>query len=130
EVWYVPTDPIDHLCSRTAGQFHHAAIMKRYLRYLLFSLKTNLSFASRLRIMPIACSMIAGHALLHLLKGNVTTFKSDVAALAASCHDGKRIQAARRQISRIRKVSDAHIFKFAMKRPQIAEFLRYIKGNI
>ena len=129
EVWYVPTDPIDHLCSRTAGQFHHAAIMKRYLRNLLFSLKTNLSFASRLRIMPIACSMIAGHALLHLLKGNVTTFKSDVAALAASCHDGKRIQAARRQISRIRKVSDAHIFKFAMKRPQIAEFLRYIKGN-
>ena len=37
---------------------------------------------------------------------------------------------ARRQTSRIRKVSDAQIFKTAMKRPPLKDLLRYFKGNM
>ena len=130
EVWYAPTVPIDHLCSQTAGRFRRDDIMRRYLRNLLFSLKANLSFASRLRIMPLACSLIVGHAIFHLLKGNFPTAKSDFAALAASRRDKKRILAARRQANRIRKVSDAQIFMTAMKRPPLKDLLRYFKGNM
>ena len=37
---------------------------------------------------------------------------------------------ARRQANRIRKVSDAQIFKTAMKRPPLMDLLRYFKGNM
>jgi len=122
--------PIDHLCSQTSGRFRWSDIMRRHLRNLLFSLKANLSFASRLRILPFVYSLIVGHALFHFLKGDFPTAKSDFAALAASRRDKKRVLAARRQVSRIRKVSDAQIFKTAMKRPPLKDLLRYVRGNM
>lgn len=130
EVWYVPTIPIDHLCSCTAGRFRRDDIMRRYLRNLLFSLKANLSFLSRLRMMPCVYLMIAAHAFFHLVKGHLSTFKVDLAALVTSSRDRKRILAARRQVKRIRKVSDAQIFKLAMKTQTLAEFFRNVRGNM
>ena len=130
EVWYAPTVPIDHLCSQTSGRFRWSDIMRRHLRNLLFSLKANLSFASRLRILPFVYSLIVGHALFHFLKGDFPTAKSDFAALAASRRDKKRILAARRQVSRIRKVTDRQIFKTAMKHPPLKDLLRYVRGNM
>ena len=130
EVWYVPTVPIDHFCGRTAGRFRHDDIMRRYLRNLRFSLKANLSFPSRLRMMPCIYLMIAAHAFFHLLKGHLSTFKVDFAALVTSRRDRKRILAARRQANRIRKVSDAQIFKLAMRTQTLKEFFSNVRGNM
>lgn len=129
EVWYAPTVPIDHLVSRTAGRFRRADIMRRYLRNLLFSLKTNLSAASRIRILPFVYAMIAGHALLRLLRGDLESSRSDAGAIVASFRDRKRILAARRQVSRMRKASDREIFRLAMRRPPVMDFLKYIRSN-
>lgn len=120
EVWYVPTPPINHLCGRTAGKFKHEEIMRRFLRNQLFSLSANLNFISRLLMIPSLSLVIVLHGISKMLKGDTTMFRSCLGALNDVVRDRKRILAARRQISRIRKTSDRHIFRFAMKLPSLA----------
>ena len=129
EVWYVKTLPIDHLCGATSGKFRRSEIMSRHLKNLIFSLSANLSRCSRIRILTITKALLVGHSILHLLKGHVEVFKSDWHALVKTRYERKRIIAARRQTTRIRKVSDAEIFKTILRTPPIKEFLSYFQNN-
>ena len=129
EVWYVQTPSIDHVCSATSSQFSHEDIMSRHLRNLLFSLSANLSWWNRLRILSVCKMMLACHSFVHLIKGNYKVFKSDWAAISMSKYDKKRLAVAKRQISRIRKVSDGQIFRHILTMPPFKEFLKYLLSN-
>lgn len=129
EVWYVQTPSIDHVCSATSSQFSHEDIMSRHLRNLLFSLSANLSWWNRLRILSVCKMMLACHSFVHLMKGNYKVFKSDWAAISMSKYDKKRLAVAKRQISRIRKVSDGQIFRYILTMPPFKEFLKYLLSN-
>lgn len=129
EVWYVKTIPIDHLCGATSCQFRHAEIMARYLKNILFSLSVNLSFWSRLMMLPICKALLVGHSCLHLLKCHIDVFKGDWKALIHTHNERLRIIAARRQVARMRKVSDREIFKIALRMPPVAEFINYFRAN-
>ena len=129
EVWYVKTPPIDHLCGATSGMFRRSDIMTRYLKNLLFSLNANLSTLGRIRILSVCRALLIGHSILHLLKGHVAVFKSDWHAIVKTRYERSRIIAARRQINRIRKVSDAEVFKTALHAPPIMELLTYFRNN-
>ena len=129
EVWYVKTIPIDHLCGATSNRFKHSEIMARHLKNLLFSLGSNLSFWSRLRILPVCKTLLLGHSLFHLLKGHIDVFKSDWAALLKSRCEKARIIVARRQAKRMRRVSDREMFKAVLKRPPATDLFRYLRAN-
>ncbi|MBR1871223.1 MAG: glycosyltransferase family 2 protein [Kiritimatiellae bacterium] len=129
EVWYVPTPPIDHLMGATSNSFNRSAIMGRYLRNQFFSLRANLSFASRLRILPFYVLIIAGHAALHLLRGDVKMAAADCRVLFFSRRDRIRLKAARRQIARIRKVPDSAFLPQISRMPSLAYFFRSLAAN-
>lgn len=129
EVWYVKTPPIDHLCGATANLFSRADIMTRYLKNLLFSLTVNLSFWQRMRIMPLCKALLIGHSFFHLLKGNVGVFKSDWRALLKTRYEKSRIKAAKRQVKRIRTVSDRVLFRTIFRMPSMRDFIRHICAN-
>ena len=129
EVWYVKTPPIDHLCGATTNQFRHSDVMARYLKNVLFSLSANLSFGSRLRILTVCKTLLLCHSLLHLLKGHIDIFKGDLHAIFITHNERARISAARRQISRIRKVSDKVIFKTIVRTPPLKELMLYLHSK-
>ena len=124
EVWYVPTPPIDHLLSRTSKNLRHDDVMQRYLRNIIFSLSANLSAWNRFRIRNVFLAMLLGHALVSLIRGNISAAKCNIAAIARAWHDRRRILAARRQVERLRKVTDREAFAKTMYRPSLREFLR------
>ena len=130
EVWYIPTPPIDHIMGATAGKFAWNGVMERYLRNVLFSLEANLSFWSRVRMLPLTRTLIAGHALMCLLRGRWPFFKAEASALFMSRHDKKRLAAARRQIRRLRKVSDREIFKAVVRMPPLSRLLAHFKSRV
>ncbi len=129
EVWYVKTPPIEHLCGATSGMFSRSNITARYLKNLFFSLNANLSTLGRIRILSVCKALLIGHSMLHLLKGHLNVFKSDWHALTQTRYERIRIIAARRQINRIRKISDAEVFKTALHAPPIKELLAYFRNN-
>lgn len=129
EVWYVKTPPIDHLCGATSNMFSRTEIMTRYLKNLLFSLTVNLSFGQRMRIISVCKALLIGHSFFHLIKGNVKVFKSDWQALLKTRYEKKRIKAAKRQVKRLRTVSDRFLFRTIFRMPPMRDFIRYICVN-
>lgn len=129
EIWYVKTPPIDHLCGATSNQFRHSDIMSRYLKNLLFSLNANLSFGSRLKILPLCKTLLFGHSLFHLCKGHIDVFKSNWNALIRNRNEKARAIIARRQAKKIRKVSDREIFSTILRTPPISDLLKYFSAN-
>jgi hypothetical protein len=129
EVWYVSTPTIDHLCGATSSTFKRSEIMSRYLRNIFFSLSANLSWWNRLRILSVCKVMLVCHSFVHLLKGDYPVFKSDWNALFLTKYDKEKLAVAKRQIDRIRKVSDRQIFKRVLRFPPLADFFRYLRKN-
>jgi GT2 family glycosyltransferase len=124
EVWYVPTKPIDHLCGKTSQKFPRADIMARFLRNGYFSLSVNLSAHSRFFILPLFSLTIIFHALLSLLRGNYKMFIAEMNIFRDIASSKKKIAAARRRISTVRKVSDSEIFSKTMKFPSLGYLAR------
>lgn len=129
EVWYVSTQPIDHLCGATSSKFDRSEIMSRYLRNIFFSLSATLAWWNRLRLLSVCKVMLVCHSFVHLIKGNYQVFKGDWKALFKTKNDMVRLVIARRQVNRIRKVSDHQIFKHILRRPSLKEFIRYLRSN-
>lgn len=130
EVWYVPTEPIDHLCGKTASLFPSETIMGRYLRNQLFSLSSCLGFLSRKWLVPSQCCVVFFHGVLNLVRGNVSMFIADVTAISSLWKDRARILAARCALRRIRKKSDREIFSSVMGLPPIKYVIRSLMANM
>jgi GT2 family glycosyltransferase len=52
ETWFVPTEPIDHLCGVTSGRFDSRIIWRRYFRNIIFSFWHNFGFWGRIFTLP------------------------------------------------------------------------------
>ena len=85
------------------------------------------------RIAPISLHFVKGHRRLvlflaaygayHLFKGNVLLMRASWSALMIPWRLRKRILAARRQINRIRRVSDESILPQIIRKPSLSELL-------
>ena len=128
EVWYVPTNPIIHIWGKTASMFPHVEIMGRYLRNQLFSLSANLSPVSRIFILPSISLVICLHGLICLFKHDAAMARADACAVASLWRERKRIYAARRVARKIRRRSDAEIFRLVMRMPSLKYILRSLKS--
>ena len=128
EVWYVPTEPIEHLCGYTAGMFARTDIMRQHLRNSFFSLKVNLGFASRLVIVSCYYCVMFVHAVAHLLRGDAKTFRADLGMFADVFRLRNKIAAARCKVNR--KVSDFQVFRRVLRLPSLPYLLRSVRGNM
>lgn len=128
EVWYVPTNPIIHIWGKTASVFSHVEIMGRYLRNQLFSLSANLSPLSRICMLPSLALVICLHALICLFRRDAAMARADLCAIASLWRERKRIYAARRLARKIRKRSDAKIFRLVMRMPSLKYVMRSLKS--
>ena len=124
----MPTDPIEHLCGYTAGMFARTDIMRQHLRNSFFSLKVNLGFASRLVIVSCYYCVISLYAVVHLLRGDVKTFKANVGIFTEVFRLRQEVGVARRNVRR--RVSDLKIFRHILRLPSLSYLWRAVRGNI
>ena len=127
EVWYVPTIPIEHLCSYTAGMFKRTDIMRQHLRNSFFSLGVNLGFLGRMTILPAYCVVMAIHALVHLVRGDKSTFKVDIDVLGGIFRLRGDVADARKKLNR--RVSDWWIARRVLRLPSLRYVLRAVRAN-
>ena len=126
EVWYVQTPPIDHLLSITAKTFKRSLIMKRYLRNIAFSHSVNFSLIGRMRILPIFFAALFLHTLFSISLGRFSDAKNDLYAICTPWRERKRVLAARRKESRLRKLPDKILFKIILRNFSLKDLLSKI----
>lgn len=128
EVWYLPTKPIEHLCGYTSNKFDRTEIMRQYIRNSFYSLGVNLGFWGRVTIIPLYAVVMSVHALVHLLRGNVKVFNSDISIFSELLTLRGEISRDRRRI--IRKITDATLFRRVIRIPPLSYFVSAVKSNI
>ncbi len=128
EVWYVPTEPINHITSATFSMESRPGILRRYYRNILFSLGTCLGPWSRLLIVPRVKTLVFLQALRNRLRGN----KAAAAAGFGALRDARalRVQAreARLRVQSARRISDRALFRVVRRRMPLSYFLRSAKS--
>ena len=102
EVWYVSTEPIEHLCGFTASKFNRAEIMRQYIRNSFFSLSVNLGALARYLIVPAYSCVMIVHSLVHLVRGDLITCKTNLFVFREIYKLKKEIRKARAKINRAR----------------------------
>ena len=127
EVWYVPTDPIEHLCGYTSGKFNRTDIMRQYIRNSFFSLNVNLGFFARLLILPVYYCVMLVHSIVHLLRGDSETFKANLSIFSEIYGIRSEMHSARKSINR--KVSDWWIFRRTLRLPPLSYLFRAVRSN-
>ncbi len=127
EVWYVPTEPIEHLCGYTAGKFKRVEIMRQYMRNSFFSLRVNLGLLARMTILPIYYFVMLMHALVHLVRKDKATFDADMEIFRDIFRMRKEVCEARKRVTRC--VSDWWIFRRTLRLPPISYLTRAVSAN-
>lgn len=127
EVWYVPTEPIEHLCGYTAGKFKRVEIMRQYMRNSFFSLRVNLGLFARMTILPTYYCVMLVHALVHLLRKDKATFDADMEIFRDIFRMRKEVCEARKRVTRC--VSDWWIFQRTLRLPPVSYLTRAVSAN-
>ena len=128
EVWYVPTEPIEHLCGYTAGKFKRVEIMRQYMRNSFFSLRVNLGLSARMTILPTYYCVILVHALVHFVRKDKATFDVDMEIFKDIFRMRKEVCEARKRLTRC--VSDWRMFRRILRLPPISYLTRTVALNI
>lgn len=129
EVWFVPTEPIDHLCGATMGLFPRREMMRQFIRNSWFSLRTLLGPWRRFRLLSAYALVMAGHAALHLLHGDWRTARDDLGLYGTFLSDRAAVRETRRRLAPFRRRSDRDLFRRVVKTPTLRYFLRSVRSN-
>lgn len=112
---YVPTIPVVHRHSATAGKLGWDRILKQYYRNIWFSTLTCFGWYGLLRFVPPMFLLCVGQSFLALLKGRTNVVKAHAGNLVQLWHGRGLIRAARAQIRRRRVISDLQLFRIAVR---------------
>ena len=129
EVWYVPTPPIEHLCGATMSMFPRREMMRQFIRNSWFSLRVCLGPWRRARLMTCYAAVMAGHAVLHLLRGDWRTFVDDFGLYGTLFSDAGEVRRTRRIVQKTRRRTDRDVFRRVVRVPPVRYFLRTAKAN-
>jgi len=130
EVHFVASPPIQHLMGGTAGESQSVFVLRHYLRNMTFSLLSNLSFASRLRILPLFFSTLIASAFAAALTLKRAQLVAHLGAIAYSIAHYGKIMKRRRLIRKIRRQTDRAIFTKVLRTPRIEYFLKTLTGKL
>src|SRR5207249_3706698 len=113
-----------HWMGATAGGPQSAFVLRHYLRNMAFSLMSNLSLCSRLRIVPIFFGMLLASALAAAVKLKSAQVMAHLGAISYCISHYGKILARRRLVKAIRRRSDREIFAKIMRTPRLDYFLK------
>ncbi len=128
EVWYVPTEPIEHLCGYTAGMFKRTEIMRQHIRNSFFSLSVNLGLLGRITILPSYYAVMIVHAFVHLIRGDSEVFRADFGIFKEMFQSRSAIREARKALNR--RASDWWIARRVLRLPSLRYLLRAVHANV
>jgi hypothetical protein len=128
EVWYVPTEPIDHITGATFSMASRPLVLRRYYRNILFSLNTCLGPWSRFWIVPRVKALVFGQAIVNRLRGNRDAAEAGFGALRDAREARSDIREMRRRVQACRRVSDRALFRIVRKRMPVGYFLRSVRS--
>ncbi len=130
EVHFVASPPIQHFMGATAGGPHASAVLRHYLRNMAFSLLSNLSFSSRLRILPLFFAVFLASMAAAILTLKPGHFAAHWGALTWCLRHYEQIRARRRLIARIRRRTDPEIFAQVLRTPRLSYFVKTFSGRL
>jgi GT2 family glycosyltransferase len=130
EVHFVAGPPIQHLMGATAGGAQADFVLRHYLRNMTFSLLSNLSLSSRLRILPFFFVMLVASMLAATAKLNGARCAAHWGAITHCIASYDKILARRRLIKSLRRQSDRAIFAKVLKTPRLDYFIKTLTGNL
>lgn len=131
EVHFVPSPPIQHLMGATGDRIlKENRIRELYLRNMIFSLFSNLSAGSILRLGPPLLGILTLSMLYSLLTLNMAGFKAHVSAVTDNLFSWQRIRSRRKLIRAIRRKTDREIFAKTLRNPKLNYFVKTFRGKI
>lgn len=130
EVHFVASPPIQHLMGATAGGAQSAFVLRHYLRNMAFSLSSNLSFASRLRILPRFYAILAAVALASALTLRWGTFTAALGAVFWRWSKRQKIRSRRKLIKAMRQCPDHEVFRKVLRTPRLSYFVKTFTGKL
>jgi GT2 family glycosyltransferase len=130
ETHFVPSTPIQHFMGGTAGGPQSDFVLRHYLRNMTFSLLSNLSLASRVRILPLFFAIMGASMLAAAVKLRRAQALAHWGALTHSLANYRKILARRRLIKRIRRSSDGEIFAKVLRTPRLEYFVKTFTGQL
>jgi len=130
EAHFVPGPPIEHLMGGTAGESQGAFVLSHYLRNMAFSLASNLSFASRARILPLFYGVLKAGMFAAALAGRRATVAAHWGAITCALTQRRRIRARRQLIQKIRRRPDREIFANVLRTPRLEYFRKTFSGRL
>ncbi len=130
EVHFVSTPPIQHLMGATSGEAHSTFVLRHYLRNMAFSLMSNLSAESRVRILPLFFGMLLAGMAVSTMTRKSGHFAAHWGAFKHCVRGYGKIRARRKLIQKIRKRSDAEIFAKVLRTPRLEYFVKTARGKI
>ncbi len=131
EVHFVAGPPIQHLMGATAGKMGLSCFALRlYLKNQTFTLASNLSAVSVLKIFPLYFAVLMGSLGAHALRRQWGQAGAHVSALMVPLTEWHRIAARRRLIGRMRKVSDEVLWPTIGRWPGWRYFWMTFQGRL
>ena len=129
ECAYVPTLPVYHKHSVTAGKIGWDAIRNQYYRNIWFSTLTCFGWYGILRFVPFLFALRLGQSLMMLIKGKTSGVKVFAANLRHLIGMRQEIVATRRQIRKLAVISDFALFNHAVRSQPWRYYWNLIKNN-
>ncbi len=131
EVHFVAGPPIQHIMGATSAQMGMSALALRwYLKNQTFTLLSNLSWASLLKILPLYCAVLFASLGAHAFRRQWPQAGAHVDAILVPVTEWHRIAARRRLIGRLRKVPDEIFWPKICKWPGASYFLKTFQGQL
>lgn len=127
ECWYVPTPKVLHWHGRTMTKFRRLDIMRQYYANIWFSFFTCFGFFALSYFGSLLFMLSAAHSLAGLFVGNAENLKAHLYALRQTIRNRKEILKTRKNLKRLRKISDMQLLKFAVRRQKLSYYLALIK---
>jgi GT2 family glycosyltransferase len=131
ETHFVASPPIKHLAGVTIAREEDSGFgLHYYLRNMMFSLLSNLSPFSLVRIMVPYFAMFSASMLFGALTGKRAMAKAHWKALVYNLMNVRKILAQRKRSRSFRKVSDHQIFQKTLRTPRLDYFVKTFQGRL
>lgn len=131
EVHFVSTPGVIHLMGVTNdANPQQGFTLRRYLRNMMFSLLSNLSWPWMFRILPFYFAMMFGSMAMSAVTFKKIQFLAHWGAFTHCFKNFGKIRARRRLVKSFRKASDREIFSKALRNPRLEYFVKTFTGKI
>ncbi|MDB6130606.1 MAG: glycosyl transferase, family 2 [Verrucomicrobiales bacterium] len=131
ETHFVCSPTIQHCMGSTSTKHQpNGFVLRQFLANQTFSLLANLSWSSRFSILPFYFALFFTSLGASILTGKTVVAGAHLFALKRIWVRRGEIKAQRKMIARIRKNSDAEIFRLVKRTPKLSYFLLTFRGKL